>query len=123
MKPTWLITDPTEPPFPGGSSPKFRLTLAPGNLTPSAVPRVTGVPPIATKIFLLAATSCDTRCQWPMVTPASLNGACCATATPTVSIDASPSPIIKALMDVLPIELQFVVVGVECERYQLARVR
>src|SRR5215510_15315944 len=107
MKPTWLITDPTEPPFPGGSSPKFRLTLAPGNLTPSAVPRVTGVPPIATKIFLLAATSCDTRCQCPMVTPASLNGACCATATPT-SIDASPSPIIKVLMDVLPIELQLV---------------
>src|SRR5262245_57226966 len=82
------MTDPTEPPFPGGSSPKFRLTLAPGNLTPSAVPRVTGVPPIATKIFLLAATSCDTRCQWPMVTPASLNGACCASAVPAARVNA-----------------------------------
>src|ERR1700676_4596386 len=108
MKPTWLITDPTEPPFPGGSSPKFRLTLAPANLTPSAVPRVTGVPPIATKIFLLAATSCDTRCQWPMVTPASLNGACCARATPPASVDASQNPTIKVLMDGLPAELQFV---------------
>src|ERR1700730_10745430 len=98
MKPTWLITDPTEPPFPGGSSPKFRLTLAPENLTPSAVPRVTPVPPIATKIFLLAATSCETRCQWPMVTPASLNGACCATAVPA-TVDASHNPAIKFFMN------------------------
>src|ERR1700682_4979222 len=121
MTPTWWITDPTEPPFPGGSSPKFRLTLAPGNLTPSAVPRVTGVPPIATKIFLLAATSCETRCQWPMATPASLNGACCATAVPAASVDASQNPTIKVLMDVLPAELQFVGGGrIECERYQLA---
>src|SRR5258708_15304309 len=106
MEAAWLIPGPAEPPFPGGSSPKFRLTVARGNLARSAVPRVTGVPPIATKIFLLAATSCDTRCQWPMVTPASLNDACCATAIPGVSVDASQNPTINALMDVLPVELQ-----------------
>ena len=61
--------------------------------------RVTGVPPIATKIFLLAVTSCETRCQWPMLTPASLNGACCATAVPVASVDASHNPAIRFFMN------------------------
>src|SRR5207244_11540658 len=99
LNPTWLITDPTEPPLPGGSSPRLRLTRAPGNQTPTALPRVTGVPPSATKICRLAATSCETRCQWPMVTPASLNGACCASAVPVAAVDASHKPAISVFME------------------------
>jgi hypothetical protein len=34
-----------------------------------------------------------------MVTPASLNGACCATAVPAASVDASHNPAIKFLMN------------------------
>src|SRR5229473_2042165 len=43
-----------------------------------------------TKIFSLAATSFELRCQCPLVTPASLNGNGCAAAAPAArTVDAS----------------------------------
>ena len=52
MKPTWLTTEPTVPPFAGGSSPRFRLTDA-GNITVSALPRMNGLPPMAEEDLLV----------------------------------------------------------------------
>ena len=74
MKPTWLTTDPTVPPV-GGASPgrSCRYHDTPGNITLLKSPVIPGVlPPMPTKIFLLASTSFELRCQCPMVTPASL---------------------------------------------------
>ena len=53
MNPTWFTTEPCEPPAPA-AFPSPRLMMTPGNRTDSAAPTVTGVPPMPTKIFLLA---------------------------------------------------------------------
>ena len=75
INPTWLTTEPIVPPFAGGAGcRRCRLMRTPGNRTNSKSPGFIAVPPIATKIFLLASISLELRCQWPMVTPASLNG-------------------------------------------------
>jgi len=60
---------------------------------------VNAVPPKARKIFLLASTSPELRCQCPMVTPASLGGNGCAQA------DAVAKPVMShsAGMSVLTI--------------------
>src|SRR5947207_4043019 len=52
-------------------------------------PGLNSLPPMARKSFLLASTSFEMRCQCPIVTPASLNGAGCAAAVPAASVDAS----------------------------------
>jgi hypothetical protein len=52
-------------------------------------PATYALPPMPTKIFSLAAMSLELRCQWPLVTPASLNGAGCAAAVPAAKADAS----------------------------------
>src|SRR5688572_5698184 len=96
MNPTWFTDDPTEPPDPG-AFPRARLIRTPGKITASAF--VTGVPPMATKIFLLAWTSREAMCQCPIVTPASLKGNGCATAVPVASVEANHKPAITALMD------------------------
>src|SRR6516162_11003788 len=44
-------------------------------------------PPMARKIFLLAATSFELRCQCPMVTPASLGAYGCAKAVPAARLE------------------------------------
>ena len=72
VKPTWFTTDPSVPPVEGAGSRRCSITMTPGNRTSSKNPALTAVPPIATKIFLLASTSRELRCQWPMVTPFSL---------------------------------------------------
>jgi len=75
INPTWLTTEPIVPPFAGGAGcRRCRLMRTPGNRTNSKSPGFIAVPPIATKIFLLASISLELRCQWPMVTPDSLNG-------------------------------------------------
>ena len=72
MKPTWLTTDPTVPPVAGGEpAATLRLTTTPGKVTRCRRSSLVSTPPMPTKIFLLAATSRELRCQWPMVTPAS----------------------------------------------------
>src|SRR5882724_5112693 len=83
MNPTWLTTVPTVPPV-GAGAPWFRCkyTATPGNFTTSKLPALIAVPPMATKIFLLASTSRVLRCQCPMVTPASFGGNACAHAVP-----------------------------------------
>jgi hypothetical protein len=55
-------------------------------------PGMNNLPPMARKIFLLASTSFEARCQCPMVTPTVLNGAGCAAAMPAVSTEASNKP-------------------------------
>src|SRR5438132_4670120 len=52
-------------------------------------PGLNSLPPMARKSFLFASTSFEMRCQCPMVTPASLNGAGCAAAVPAASVDAN----------------------------------
>src|SRR5215813_462389 len=71
----------------------------PGNFTISKVPSLNAVPPKARKIFLLASTSPELRCQCPIVTPASLGGNGCAQA------DAVAKPVMShsAGMSVLTI--------------------
>src|SRR5579871_52930 len=88
MKPTWLTTEPREPPFPA-AFPSVKLIRTPGNLTDSALPRLISSPPMPRKIFLLASAFCEARCQWPMVTPVSLNGNGWASAVPAASVEAS----------------------------------
>src|SRR2546427_1105707 len=88
MNPTWLTTVPTVPPV-GAGAPWFRCkyTATPGNFTTSKLPDLMAVPPIATKIFLLASTSRVLRCQCPMVTPASFGGNDCAQPIPTARVE------------------------------------
>jgi hypothetical protein len=57
-----------------------------------------------TKIFLLASTSRELRCQCPIVTPASFGGAACAKADPAASCDASHSVAIKVFIGPPPVE-------------------
>src|SRR5437867_4978545 len=52
-------------------------------------PGVNNLPPMARNSFLFATTSFEAMCQWPIVTPISLNGAGCAVAVPAVSADAN----------------------------------
>jgi hypothetical protein len=52
-------------------------------------PGMYNLPPIARKSFLFASTSFEAMCQWPIVTPTSLNGAGCATAVPALSVEAN----------------------------------
>src|ERR1700677_3054455 len=86
MNPTWFTTDPTVPPVAGGEPARMcKYTRTPGNLTTSKSPRLTDVPPMATKIFLLASTSRELRCRWPIVTPASFAGNGCAEAAPAIA--------------------------------------
>src|SRR2546425_3421115 len=88
MNPTWLTTVPTVPPV-GAGAPWFRCkyTATPGNFTTSKLPDLMAVPPIATKIFLLASMSRVLRCQCPMVTPASFGGNDCAQTIPTARVE------------------------------------
>src|SRR5262245_41532828 len=58
------------------------MTTTPGNVTRCSGPPSAAVPPIPTKIFLLASILAELRCQWPMVTPASLGLKGCAQAEP-----------------------------------------
>src|SRR5437867_10815345 len=75
--------EPTVPPLGGGVPAAWcKITSTPGNRTVSKLPPLTSVPPMARKIFLLAATSRLLRCQCPMVTPASFGGNACAHAVP-----------------------------------------
>jgi hypothetical protein len=50
-------------------------------------PGLTTVPPMAARIFALASTSRELRCQCPMVTPTSFGGAACAKADATMRFD------------------------------------
>src|SRR5678815_3730726 len=52
-------------------------------------PGMYSLPPMARNSFLLASTSFETMCQWPIVSPASLNGAGCAAALAAVRLDAN----------------------------------
>src|SRR5712691_10814560 len=97
MKPTWLTTEPCEPPFPG-IVPRLIWTKTPGNITYSFMPILNHLPPMPTNIFLFASTSFEAKCQCPMVTPTSLNGNGCATASVAASVDANKRPAIKVFM-------------------------
>src|SRR6266436_8904661 len=94
MKPTWLTTEPCDPPVPG-TPPRFRCTKTPGNMTYSLVPILNHLPPMPTNILLLASTSFEARCQCPMVAPTSLNGNGCAPALPTHRAEVNKSRAIK----------------------------
>src|SRR5439155_23966171 len=90
MKPTWFTTDPLVPPVGGGvPGAASRVSMTPGNVTRWRPPAWKALPPMPTKIFSLTATSFELRCQWPLVTPASLNGNGCAAAVPAAKVDAS----------------------------------
>src|SRR3954447_14548525 len=67
-------------------------------MTYSFAPILNHLPPMPTNIFLFASTSFEARCQCPMVTPTSLNGAGCATALAAASVDANKRPAIKLFM-------------------------
>jgi len=70
-----LTTVPTVPPLAAGApGPWFKNTITPGNFTISKLPFFIAVPPMATKIFLLASMSFEFRCTWPIVTPSGLGG-------------------------------------------------
>src|SRR5712675_1923355 len=69
----------------------------------SKSPGLAATPPRATKIFLLASTSRELRCQCPIVTPASFGGAGCARAVPAARLDTSQSADINAFMGRLPV--------------------
>src|ERR1700704_803492 len=98
-KPTWLITVPSVPPLDGATpGRRCRKTTTPGNFTMSKSPGLAATPPNATKIFLLASTSRELRCQCPIVTPASFGGAGWAKAVPIVRLDTSQSADINAFM-------------------------
>src|SRR5262245_12485048 len=98
MKPTWLTTEPCDPPLPG-PAPRFKWTKTPGNMTYSLAPILNHLPPMPTNIFLLASTSFEAMCQCPMVTPTSLNGNGCAFALPATMIDPKHRPAIKIFMN------------------------
>src|ERR1700704_6100050 len=69
----------------------------------SKSPGLAATPPKATKIFLLASTSRELRCQCPIVTPASFGGAGWARAGPAARLDTSQSADINAFMGRLPV--------------------
>jgi hypothetical protein len=62
------------------------------------LPALIAVPPIATKIFLLASMSREFRCRWPLVTPAALTGNGCAHAAAGTSSEITHSAEINFLM-------------------------
>src|SRR5258707_6697626 len=64
----------------------------------SKLPFLTAVPPIATKIFLLASMSREFICQCPMVTPASLGGNACAQAVPATRLNISDKAAISLVI-------------------------
>src|SRR5712671_6834311 len=64
----------------------------------SKLPFLTAVPPMATKIFLLASISREFMCQCPMVTPASLGGYACARAVPAIRLNISDKAAIRFVM-------------------------
>src|SRR5258705_4033257 len=72
--------------------------MTPGNRTMSKLPFLTAVPPIATKIFLLASMSREFICQCPMVTPISLGGKACAQAVPATRLNISDNAAISLVM-------------------------
>ena len=73
----------------GASGFRCRKTDTPGKFTTSKAPGLIAVPPRATKSFLFVSTFFEFMCQWPMVTPASLNGSRGADAGLTTSTDAA----------------------------------
>jgi hypothetical protein len=94
-----MITVPSVGPLDGGAPPgRFRITTTPGNLTycNGAPCMLAAVPPMPTKIFLLASMSAELRCKCPMVTPASFGGMVCATAAPAARFDASHNAVMNA---------------------------
>ena len=98
MKPTWFTTEPWLPPSPF-SVPRFKLMYTPGNIMSGFPPGMNNLPPMARKSFLFASRSLEAMCQWPIVTPVSLNGAGCAAAVAAVSTETSNKPENTSLMD------------------------
>src|SRR5258708_12553472 len=71
--------------------------------------------PMPRKSFLFASTSFEMMCQWPMVTPASLNGAGCAAAGLTASAVANTRPANTVVfIRYLPVEPNFTL-GLPCD--------
>src|SRR5262245_18336666 len=71
------------------------------------------------KIFLLASTSFEMMCQWPQVTPASLNGEGCAAAgfAPSASSKAANAVVVRAVfMDVSLCEFCHLQLTCNCRR-------
>src|SRR5712671_3057412 len=64
----------------------------------SKLPFLTAMPPIATKIFLLASMSREFICQCPIVTPISLGGNACAQAVPATRLNISDNAAISLVM-------------------------
>ena len=61
----------------------------PGNTISGWPPGMYILAPMARNSFLFASMSFEAMCQWPMVTPISLNGAGCAATYPAASVDAN----------------------------------
>src|SRR5436309_10724556 len=73
----------------------------------SKLPFLTAVPPMATKIFLLASISREFMCQCPMVTPASLGGYACARAVPATRLNISDKAAISLVIAGLLLRSEF----------------